>query len=962
MSERSVTKVQIPRSRRKRWVVGVAGLSVLLGPVPILAAPTAAATKPVAVAIPVGTSPLSVAADSLTDMVYAANSGSFVTSAGTVTVIDGHQTFGGRASLGQVVATIDVGRYPVSVAVDPVTDIVYVANGGSDSISVIDGTTNKVTATIALSTEPEGIGVVPSTDMIYVALPDGQSAGTVAVINGHTNAVVGSIPVGEGPWGVGVNTASGTVYVSNQGGDGASTNYDGTVSVIHGTSVVATVTVGNTPFGIGVDPLTGMAYVATMDEAGGSEPSEVVVIDGQNSIVTKIQVANAIGVAVDSPSNTVFVGLKYSGYADGPIGSLAIISGRTNSVTAIYGLGGNPWGAAVDPTTGRVYLASDTKPGLVYMVGFAGRAAPTLEVTVAPAADKVVIGSEKAFTVIVDAVNGDVSSISLGAGLTSSSDAATVSAAPANASDMNDFDLEAGESRSFDFMVKGVDPALVTLTAHASGTAQGQTVTASGQADLTVTCPTGTSPPAPSSGDANLAHSDDASADDACPDAINWDMGDRVKEGEDVLDNGLPKFSYLYPDTWKVKLSLTTGSQPAPCPSGYVWKWDVKAVATSFPAPALIVQPDDGCQTSFTTTQLGTYKVVAQRYQQTDTGLKITTVKVTNDKVVINDLLIVGLGDSNGSGEGDPGFYDEQCHRGTASYQFQAAEDLEAQFGGHTSITFVNDSCSGASIQNLDDVSYAGVDPSRGTPLDPQIRALKTLIDDSGGLPPRKVDAAFVSVGINNIGFGALLEYCIKQTIAAVATDEGLPCEDQAVAPTYGSDGTVVGFTRSYNDQRALTLRQWVAKLTSDLPGLYGTIKTPLAGLVDPDRTFLTQYPTFTYKTAQGEVCDGGIFEASTWQWLAGGGAALNAQVAAAAGSDGWHGVGVNPKYFLGHGYCSSDSYFVPVVKALVNNRNGAFHANEAGAAVTARLVAYDSCSVVASPKDCDGIQLPPLG
>jgi hypothetical protein len=28
---------------------------------------------------------------------------------------------------------------------------------------------------------------------------------------------------------------------------------------------------------------------------------------------------------------------------------------------------------------------------------------------------------------------------------------------------------------------------------------------------------------------------------------------------------------------------------------------------------------------------------------------------------------------------------------------------------------------------------------------------------------------------------------------------------------------------------------------------------------------------------------------------------------------------------------------------------------------VTARLVAYDSCSVVASPKDCEGIELPSL-
>ncbi len=175
----------------------------------------------------------------------------------------------------------------------------------------------------------------------------------------------------------------------------------------------------------------------------------------------------------------------------------------------------------------------------------------------------------------------------------------------------------------------------------------------------------------------------------------------------------------------------------------------------------------------------------------------------------------------------------------------------------------------------------------------------------------------------------ALRPYCIKQS-PEVVSGEG-PCEGRAVEPTYGADGTVVGFTRAYNEQRALTLRQWVATLTSHLPGLYDTIKAPLAGLVAPDRTFITQYPTFIYKTVQGEVCNGGIFDASTWQWPKGAGAALNAQVAAAAGSDGWHGVGVNPKYFLGDGYCSSDPWSVSVYKALVNNLAGAFHATEAG-------------------------------
>ena len=80
-----------------------------------------------------------------------------------------------------VVATISVGDGPSGVAVNPDTDLVYVADQNDDTVSVIDGETNSVVATISVGSFPQGVAVNPDTNLVYVAnsLDD-----TVSVIEG----------------------------------------------------------------------------------------------------------------------------------------------------------------------------------------------------------------------------------------------------------------------------------------------------------------------------------------------------------------------------------------------------------------------------------------------------------------------------------------------------------------------------------------------------------------------------------------------------------------------------------------------------------------------------------------------------------------------------------------------------------------------------------------------------------
>jgi YVTN family beta-propeller protein len=71
-----------------------------------------------------------------------------------------------------VIATIRLGwggHGPVSLAVNPTTNRIYVANEFSNNVSVIDGGSNTVVATVPVGSGPVGVAVNSGTNRIYVA-------------------------------------------------------------------------------------------------------------------------------------------------------------------------------------------------------------------------------------------------------------------------------------------------------------------------------------------------------------------------------------------------------------------------------------------------------------------------------------------------------------------------------------------------------------------------------------------------------------------------------------------------------------------------------------------------------------------------------------------------------------------------------------------------------------------------
>jgi YVTN family beta-propeller protein len=144
------------------------------------------------------------------------------TSTGTVSVVN-------LASF-KVTKTISVGLHPTGMAFwnNSGTNYLLVANAYSDSISVINTTTNAVTQTINIAlpvTVPgEVVGAGPNSitvdnvnNIAYVAL---YNTNSVAVIDLSTDTVAGLIPTGYAPSSVVLDSADGELLVANDKGLG----------------------------------------------------------------------------------------------------------------------------------------------------------------------------------------------------------------------------------------------------------------------------------------------------------------------------------------------------------------------------------------------------------------------------------------------------------------------------------------------------------------------------------------------------------------------------------------------------------------------------------------------------------------------------------------------------------------------------------------------------------------------
>ena len=144
--------------------------------------------------------------------------------------------------------------------------VVYVANEGDRSLSVLDGEILQVSATVALPHPPHNLVVGPTGSIVYLTAPSahrvlrwgaqtkkvleplavGDQPHGIATVPGSPYVLVATLPVGRSPHHVAISPDGQRAYIANLA--------DGDVSVIAVATLqeVARVKVGREPHGVGV--------------------------------------------------------------------------------------------------------------------------------------------------------------------------------------------------------------------------------------------------------------------------------------------------------------------------------------------------------------------------------------------------------------------------------------------------------------------------------------------------------------------------------------------------------------------------------------------------------------------------------------------------------------------------------------------------------------------------------------
>jgi YVTN family beta-propeller protein len=363
----------------RAWLARLGRQAALSGHARAMPTSGRSALHPPQTTVQVGANPTGVIADPATHTVYVADGGG-----NSVSVINASacnaQVISG---CGQVPATVTVGNGPLGLALNHKTHTLYVTNLGGNTVSVINAATCNATdtsgcwqtpATVTVGSGPASLAVDQITNTIYVPNSNGN---TVSVINGATcNATdtsgCGQVPavvtVGSGAQAVAIDQTHHTVYVGNFN--------DGTVSVVNmatcnaaNTSgcgqAPATVTAGSGITDLLVDPAFGTLYVANTFDGDVSLISTAACNAQHTSGCAHAAPATPtgslpIGVSLDPLTRTLYV-------ANQDDSNVAAISTAACNATTTSGCrprppamasGFNAGSVAADPSTGTVYATS----------------------------------------------------------------------------------------------------------------------------------------------------------------------------------------------------------------------------------------------------------------------------------------------------------------------------------------------------------------------------------------------------------------------------------------------------------------------------------------------------------------------------------------------------------------------------------------------------------------------------
>ena len=275
---------------------------------------------------------------------------------------------------GDIVANIMVGNKPRGIAVSLGREKprVYVANSGSNSVSIIDPTMNKVEIEIPLrfGIEPEGIAVMsisPERELLFIT---NYGSDTVSIVDALSYQEILRVNVGNSPIAVAVDPPLenffGSRFLSASDIDSIRSYRERFFNVY-----VANMNSRN-------------VTIITMDESG-RQVEEVVNVDVE---------WGPIALTVDSKRAAVYVA-NYNYDSISVIDMLQVVQGnKTGSVRTITDVGTNVIGVIADSDLDRMYLLKDITNEIVIIRPFSEAYTPVqATMTMSPVIGTIAVGS-----------------------------------------------------------------------------------------------------------------------------------------------------------------------------------------------------------------------------------------------------------------------------------------------------------------------------------------------------------------------------------------------------------------------------------------------------------------------------------------------------------------------------------------------------------------------------------------
>ena len=244
----------------------------------------------------------------------------------------------------------------------PTICIVYTANAGDNTVSVIDAATSRVTATVPLGGTPKGI--LASNGTVYVSA--NGATPTVTEIDGLTNTVVATVgvPGSTAVSGLAERDEGALIYVGGES----------TVSVIDTGISVATATTFATKGLVAVSSNGRLLATATGEYAPGSSTLALNVF----STATGAGRSTTLGPSVNPVNAIEFSpdGLSVYAAVEERYGAVLRLNTRTGVVTPLIEMLLDPTGLAVSPDGNKVYVS--TASPVLYVVDVSSKTYTTV--------------------------------------------------------------------------------------------------------------------------------------------------------------------------------------------------------------------------------------------------------------------------------------------------------------------------------------------------------------------------------------------------------------------------------------------------------------------------------------------------------------------------------------------------------------------------------------------------------